>query len=982
MKMNTNLIELLNKLENIEKSRGKIFESRAYSKAADSIINFNKPINSLEEIKDLKNIGTKIYKKFQDYIKNNTLPILEEAKNDPVIIFHNIYGIGPKKAIELVNKEKITSIKQLRENQHLLNDKQKIGLKYYEDLLERIPREEINKYNKLFKTVFDKIKTTNDFFEIVGSYRRGAETSGDIDIILSNKKNNREILNNFIEELKKQKILIEILSKGKTKSLTIAQLTKTSTPRRIDFMYSPPDEFAFATLYFTGSKNFNVVQRKIANDQNLTLNEHGFSHLSDTKIKQNKLIQSFPNEKSIFDYLNMVYKEPQERIDGTCAILKSANAGKNNSIKGKKTVKIKNKTLKGLKKMSERKNIIKNWKELEDNGITSANGFSENDIYKMLTYASKAYYNENKPIVSDEIFDILKEYANKKYPSNKKFNEIGAEITKKKIKLPYYLASMDKIKPDTNALNKYLMKYPNDKIISGKADGISVLYTTEKETPLLATRGQATNGLDISYMIPHLNLPKNKNIAIRGELIISKKKFNEKYSKEYKNPRNFISGIVNSKKLESDKWKDITFLGYEVIKPILKPSKQFEWLENNNVDTIIHKKFTSISNKLLSDYLVKWRDSYDYEIDGIIVTDDNIYPRKNENPKHSLAFKMVLGDQVAEAKIIDVIWTTSKDHFIKPVAQIEPVNLKGVTIEHVTAFNAKYVNDNNIGVGSVIELVRSGDVIPHINKIIKKASKPKMPDIPWHWNKTNVDAISDVKDDPSAIQKSIEFFFKKLDIKGVGPGNVAKLIKFKFDTIPKILSLTKKEMLSIDGFKEKTVEKIYNNIHTTIDNASLVQIASASNIFKRGIGSSIIKNILDDYPDIFETEYNKDALIEKIALVDNISKKRAEQFVEYIPEFIEFIKNSKLQDKFKNQNNQLIDKNNPLFNKKIVFSGPRDKTLQDKLLEKGAKITSSVSKNTFALLIENNTVGSNKVSEAKKHKIPIMTFEKFKDKYL
>merc|ERR1711966_498895 len=125
------------------------------------------------------------------------------------------------------------------------------------------------------------------------------------------------------------------------------------------------------------------------------------------------------------------------------------------------------------------------------------------------------------------------------------------------------------------------MKYPNDKIISGKADGISVLYTTEKETPLLATRGQATNGLDISYMIPHLNLPKNKNIAIRGELIISKKKFNEKYSKEYKNPRNFISGIVNSKKLESDKWKDITFLGYEVIKPILKPSKQFEWLENN-----------------------------------------------------------------------------------------------------------------------------------------------------------------------------------------------------------------------------------------------------------------------------------------------------------------------------------------------------------------------------------------------------------------
>ena len=602
----------------------------------------------------------------------------------------------------------------------------------------------------------------------------------------------------------------------------------------------------------------------------------------------------------------------------------------------------------------------------------------------MLKLASEIYYNEKKPIVSDELFDILKEYANKKYPKNEKFNEVGAEITKEKIKLPYYLSSMDKIKPDTKELNKYLKKYPGTKIISAKLDGISGFYTTEQDNPLLATRGKATNGLDISHMIPYLKLSSDKDISVRGELIIKKEVFEKKYKSEYKNPRNFVSGVVNSKKNEPSKWKDIDFIAYEVIKPSLKPSQQIQWLSKNNFNPVKHEIIKKgLSNDILSNYLTDWRESYEFETDGVIVTDDNIYPRKNENPKHAFAFKMVLGDQIAEAKIIDVIWTTSKDNYIKPVAQIEPINLKGVTIEYVTAFNAKFVNDNKIGIGSVIELVRSGDVIPHINKVIKNAETPKMPDVPWHWNATKVDAISDVKNDPGALQKSIEFFFKKLDIKGVGPGNVARLIKAKFDTIPKILAATKEELLMIDGFKEKTVDKIYNNIHSVISNASLVDIASASNVFKRGIGTSIIRNILNEYPNLFQNFKDTDKnLVDKIALVDNVSKKRAEQFVQQIPEFLEFIKKSNLEDKLKNQSNKLIDKTNSLYDKKFVFSGPRDKTLQDKLLEKGAKITSSVSKTTFAVLVENETVESTKTKQAVQLKIPLLTFDKFKEKYL
>ncbi len=446
MEINNKLIALLEKLENIEKSRGKIFEARAYSKATEALVNYNKPIKSIEEIKHLKNIGTKIYKKFDEYLKTNTLSMLENAKNDPILLFYNVYGIGPKKAMELVEKDKITTIKELRQREDLLNDKQKIGLKYYEDILKRIPRDEIDEYLKRLTAVFKEVATGDDFFEIVGSYRRQHKTSGDIDIIISNKKNNREILDKFINKLEEENILIEILSKGKTKSLTIARLKPSYTARRIDFMYSPPDEFAFSTLYFTGSKNFNVVQRKIANDHKLTLNEHGLYHLSDKKVKQQKIDKELLTEKDIFEYLNMVYKEPHERKDGRDAILKSQETTsqteekkessntkiKKQSLKAKKKIKISNKTLKNLKKHSKKKKIIDKWEEFKTQGITAIKGYSEDDIYDMLTFASKIYYNEKKPIVSDEVFDILKEYANKTYPDNEKFNEVGAEITKKK----------------------------------------------------------------------------------------------------------------------------------------------------------------------------------------------------------------------------------------------------------------------------------------------------------------------------------------------------------------------------------------------------------------------------------------------------------------------------------------------------------------------------------------------------------------------
>ena len=256
--------------------------------------------------------------------------------------------------------------------------------------------------------------------------------------------------------------------------------------------------------------------------------------------------------------------------------------------------------------------------------------------------------------------------------------------------------SMDKIKPDTKALTKWQAKYKGPFVLSSKLDCVSVLYTTENKEPKLYTRGNGKVGQDISHLIPYLKLPTNENIVIRGEFIITKSNFKEKYEKIYSNTRNFVAGIINQKKIDKDKLKDIDFVAYEVIKPVLKPSQQFDMLLTLDIITATHFVETSITNELLSKYLTDIRSSYKYEIDGIICSNDIIYKRESKNPEHAFAFKMVLSDQIAEAKVVDVIWTPSKDGYLKPRVQIEPVVLGGAKIEYATGFNAKFINDNKI----------------------------------------------------------------------------------------------------------------------------------------------------------------------------------------------------------------------------------------------------------------------------------------------
>ena len=1009
------LIELMDTLSNIMLKQGEPFRARAYQKAQETFLSLKENIIiSTEQLKNKPNIGPAIIEKINEFIQTGTLQIIEREKNNPINILSNVYGIGPKKAKDLVEINGIKTIEELKAKQNeVLNDTQKIGLKYYDDILKRIPRSEIDNYNIIFKKVFELISPKKSNYEIVGSYRRGQQDSGDIDVIITS--DNSNIFTDFVDVLIKNQIITEVLSRGSSKCLVIAKIPSSTIYRRVDFLFTSQEEYPFSILYFTGSKVFNTLMRQHAITQGYTMNEHGLYKLNNEGKKMNKIDKIFKEEREIFDYLNIEYKEPQERTDGRTFISTTQSIKEMPIIKIKPTKlingPIKNKTLK--KKDNNNINIVDEFKK---NGISTLEQLNENQLSEIIKKANTNYYNslkEENIMLTDNEYDIIKEYTEKKYPTNTVVKEVGAlPQEKQKALLPYYMGSMNKIKPDTSSLELWKKKYEGPYILSCKLDGISGLYITEtqdqnethknEEEPQiqkLYTRGDGTTGQDISNLIKYLpNLSNIKNIAIRGEFIIPKDIFNLKYKTKFANPRNMVAGIINNKIITNEIAniiKDIQFVAYEVIKPELSPLKQMEYLKTINKHNVLYKVETNIynlTNELLSDTLIEWRNNSMYEIDGLIVTNNKIYERKKEgNPEHSFAFKMVLSEQIAEAKVVDVIWRPSKDGYLKPRVQIEPIQLGGVKIEYATGFNASFIYNNKIGIGAVIELIRSGDVIPYIRKIIIKAENPKMPNMPFIWNETKIDImLKNIEEDNIVREKNITSFFRGVGVEGLSNGNISRIIQAGYDTVPKIIKMSQEDFLKVDGFKDKMSLKIYNGIKEKLQDASLLTLMSASNIFGRGINEKKIELILNEEPNILTINENTHQKISRIISIKGIANKTAESFTEKIEPFIHFMKEINMEDKLHNQENHNQENHNqenhnqenqnihPLNNKTIIMTGFRDISLHNNLKQIGAKLGTSVSKNTHIVLVKDKDENTEKANMARQLNIPIMTLSEFK----
>jgi DNA ligase (NAD+) len=635
-----------------------------------------------------------------------------------------------------------------------------------------------------------------------------------------------------------------------------------------------------------------------------------------------------------------------------------------------------------------------------DKIIIKASKLNKSKFKVLLTTLSESYYNNdiNEEKCDDKTYDKIVEMYESKF--NSPYKKVGANPiqTLSKITLPYYMGSLDKVKTQHKLdlwiknMNKELKEEKLNFIITDKIDGVSVLYSNNDNKTILAKRGDGVIGTDISNLIPYFNLPTIKNIAVRGELVISKQMF-EKYKDEMITARNMVSGITNAKHPDIKMLKSCSFLAYQYLddkKTERKKSEQLKYIEKLGFKTPQYCSIGKIDIDKCKEIITERIKKSDYEMDGLVITADiETELLVNKNPKISIAYKE--DDEGLITTVKEVEWNASKNGILKPTIIMEQIIIDDVKINRATAFNAKFIVDNNIGKGTVIEVVRSGKVIPYIKKVIEGSEEPDLPDKEYEWNETKVDIIlKDFKTDENVIKKQITDFFKQLDAKFLGEKTIEKIYDSGFVTLKEIFNIRIKDLLKIEGIKQKSAERIKNVIKNSITNVSLCKVMSASGKFS-GFGEKKIQLILDKYPEIMELYKDEgDNLIEDLEKIKGL-KKLASVFINSLSSFISFleehdeitIRDEETVIQFIEDDKEEIKK--PTLNEQIiVFTGFRDKTLEDKIKKIGGRVATAISgKTTMIVKKVKGSAGKESTKEIKaiEQGVTIMKYEDFIKKY-
>lgn len=647
-----------------------------------------------------------------------------------------------------------------------------------------------------------------------------------------------------------------------------------------------------------------------------------------------------------------------------------------------------------------------------NNPIEFSKKLNNKELEKLLNILSDAYYNSDNQIVSDEVFDDIVEILKEKNPKSKFFKKVGVEEKEEnignKVKLPFPMFSLDKVKPkNINDLNIWLSKYNPDYVIaSHKLDGMSGLIYKDKNGEIkLYSRGNGIYGRDITILLKYIQVNTKdmpNDCAIRGELIISKDNFKDIENK-FTNARAAVAGMINGKKIETEYVKLIEFVAYSIIHPLYKKSKQLELIKKYNIQCVKYEILNKekLNKNFLINYFTEERKISKFNIDGIVINDDKkAYKVLEENDPNAFAFKCEYDGQSEITEILDIEWNISRYGYLKPTAIFKPVEIDGTIINRATLHNAKFVVDNKINKGTIIKLVKSGDVIPYISSIIKSSNEPLNPKIKFKWNKTMVDYINDndnneeKKINNKQIIQQLTHFMEVLKVKYFNEGYITKLVNLELYSIEDIIN---NKNILIEEIGNKMGEKIYNNLINKLNNTNLINFMYASGCFGRGIGLKKLELIYKQYPNILDIDDNN--LYNLIIHIAGFKVITTNNFIEGLKKFkiffnsfnqnqniinLSYLLNNDNEDENEddNENNDnIIIKE---FEKKnICLTGFRDDNIKSIIKNSNGNVVESVSKKTYLVIVkDNNSLNTSKAKKAKELNIKIITKEDFYNKYL
>ena len=638
------------------------------------------------------------------------------------------------------------------------------------------------------------------------------------------------------------------------------------------------------------------------------------------------------------------------------------------------------------------------------------------ELIEILTKASRAYYQEDREIMSDFEYDKLYdeltalEKETGVVLSNSPTQKVGHQVLSslKKVRHESPMLSLDKTK-EVTALESFLGN--NKGILSYKMDGLTVVLTYKNgELSQAVTRGNGEIGEDITHNakffknIP-LKISFNSELVIRGEAVISFIDFNninEKLEPEdqYKNPRNLCSGTVRQLNSEISASRNVNFIAFALVKAEGQAfgddkENRFKWLESLGFECVERQNVTSENIAQTVKAFEEKIPSNRFATDGLVLTFSSIAYSQSlgttaKFPRDSIAFKWA--DELAETTLINVDWNTSRTGLINPIAVFEPVELEGTTVERASLHNLSIIENLQLGLGDKITVYKANMIIPQVAEDLTKSNNLEIPAVcPVCGEETEIIALRDGKalkcPNPNCKAQrisSLEHFVSRdaLNIEGLSEATIEKFIEKGFiDNYTDIFKLEKykTEIVSMDGFGEKS----YNNLISAIDKSKSVALPNfiyALGINNVGLSNAKLlckkcNNSLDEIRKAdFDTLISIDGFGDVIAdnIVKYFSHQKNNDLINDVLNYLQFTATEDSQTELKLENVTFVVTGD-------VHIYKNRKELQGVIEKLGGKVTGSVSAKTNYLINNDVNSSSSKNKKAKELGIPIISEEDFEE---
>ena len=636
------------------------------------------------------------------------------------------------------------------------------------------------------------------------------------------------------------------------------------------------------------------------------------------------------------------------------------------------------------------------------------------ELVEKLDQAAKAYYQEDREIMSNQEYDSLYDQLEQLEKetgtvlTNSPTVRVGYEAVNElpKEEHPSPMLSLDKTK-DREVLRGFIGNHKC--LLSWKLDGLTIVLTYENgELVKAVTRGNGivgeviTNNARVFKNIP-LRIPYKGQLVLRGEAIITYSEFeriNETIGDadaKYKNPRNLCSGSVRQLNNEITAKRNVRFYAFALVSArdvdfSNSREQQFIWLKKQGFEVVEYKLVTSESLDEAMDYFSKTIVNNDFPSDGLVVTYDDIAYGESlgstaKFPRNSFAFKWA--DEMRETKLVDMEWSPSRTGLINPVAIFEPVELEGTTVSRASVHNISIVKELQLGIGDTIKVYKANMIIPQIAENLTRSGNLVIPDkCPVCGREARIRKENDVETlycmNPDCVAKKIKSFSlftsrDAMNIDGLSEATLEKFIAMGFiHNFGDIFEIGKykDQIVEMEGFGQKS----FDNLMVSLEKAKKTTLAKV--IYSLGItgiglaNAKVICKYFDD--DIEKIRYAEE---EEISSIEGIGPVIAGSLADY---FKSAENNQKLDHLLSHLHlvHEETSAEQVFAGKTFVITGSvehfSNRSEAKEFIEaRGGKVTGSVTKKTDYLINNDKTSASSKNKKAQELGISILSEEDF-----